>query len=246
MRKDRTLLFRLTMLFVGVAAPISAQMSQLPSTDSSATTQISAPADAANIDRDRPALQHRYPRYQVMRDDVLALSFPLSPELNQTVTIQPDGYITLQNAGSVYIQGMTVPEVVEAVKKAYLKVLHDPIIDVDLKDFQKPYFLVSGQVGKPGRYDWREDTTVSEAIAVAGGFLPTAKTQVFLYHRISAGWVEVKKLSLKDLLNGKNVNEDAEMQPGDMIFVPEKFITNFRKYVPYSLGLYLNPAVPAF
>jgi polysaccharide export outer membrane protein len=181
-----------------------------------------------------------------MRDDVIALSFPLSPELNQTVTIQPDGYVTLQNAGSIYIQGMTVPEVVEAVKKAYVNILHDPIVGVDLKDFQRPFFLVSGQVGKPGRYDLREDTTVSEAIAVAGGFLPTAKTQVFLYHRISAGWVEVKKLSLKDLLNGKNVNEDVQMQPGDMIFVPEKFITNFRKYVPYSLGLYLNPAIPAF
>jgi hypothetical protein len=33
------------------------------------------------------------------------------------------------------------------------------------------------------------------------------------------------------------VNEDAELQPGDMIFVPEKFITKFRKYVPYSVGL---------
>jgi polysaccharide export outer membrane protein len=208
-------------------------------------TQVSAPSDTANIDRDRPALQHRNPRYQVMRDDVIALSFPLSPELNQTVTIQPDGYITLQNAGSIFIQGMTVPEVAEAVKKAYLNILHDPIVGVDLKDFQRPFFLVSGQVGKPGRYDLREDTTVSEAIAVAGGFLPTAKTQVFLYHRISPGWVQVKKLSLKDLLNGKNVNEDVQMQPGDMIFVPEKFITNFRKYVPYTVGLYLNPAVPA-
>jgi hypothetical protein len=47
---------------------------------------------------------------------------------------------------------------------------------------------------------------------------------------------------LKDLLNGKNVNEDIQMQPGDMVFVPEKFITNFRKYVPYTVGLYANPA----
>lgn len=246
MRKDRTLLLRLTMLLVGVAVPIAAQTTQSPPADAPAMTQVSARSDTSNIDRDRPALQHRNPRYQVMRDDVIALSFPLSPELNQTVTIQPDGYVTLQNAGSIYIQGMTVPEVVEAVKKAYVNILHDPIVGVDLKDFQRPFFLVSGQVGKPGRYDLREDTTVSEAIAVAGGFLPTAKTQVFLYHRISAGWVEVKKLSLKDLLNGKNVNEDVQMQPGDMIFVPEKFITNFRKYVPYSLGLYLNPAIPAF
>ena len=173
----------------------------------------------------------------------MTISFPLSPELDQNVTVQPDGYISLKNIGSIYIQGMTVPEIVETLKKAYSKVLHDPIITVDLTDFQKPYFIVNGQVGKPGQYDLRHDTTVSEAIAAAGGFLPTAKTQVFVYHRISAGWVEVKKLSLKDLLNGKNVNEDVQMQPGDMIFVPEKFITNFRKYVPYSLGLYLQPSL---
>jgi polysaccharide export outer membrane protein len=177
-----------------------------------------------------------------MRDDVLAVSFPLSPELNQKVTIQPDGYITLDNIGSLYVQGMSVPEVVVALKKAYVKILHDPIINVDLIDFQKPYFMVSGQVGKPGQYELRHDTTVSEGIAVAGGFLPTAKTQVFLYHRISSGWFEVKKLNLKDFLHGKNVNEDVQMNPGDMIFVPEKFITNFRKYVPYTVGVYANPS----
>jgi polysaccharide biosynthesis/export protein len=157
------------------------------------------------------------------------------------VMIQPDGYITLQNIGSVFVLGMTVPEVVEALKKASTSILHDPIIDVDLVDFQKPYFMVSGQVGKPGQYDLRHDTTVSEAVALAGGFLPTAKTQVFVYHRISTGWVEVKKLNLKDILNGKNINEDIQMQPGDMVFVPEKFIANFKKYVPYTAGMYLNP-----
>jgi polysaccharide export outer membrane protein len=188
-----------------------------------------------------PALQQRFPRYKVMRNDILYLSFPLSPELSGTVTIQPDGYINLHNAGSLYVQGMTVPELVEALKKAYAKILHDPIIDVDLIDFQKPFFVVSGQVTKPGQYDLRADLTVSEAIAVAGGFLPTAKTQVLLYHRVSASWIEVKKLALKDILHGKNIEEDVQMQPGDMVFVPEKFITSFKKYVPYSAGIYLNP-----
>jgi polysaccharide export outer membrane protein len=162
--------------------------------------------------------------------------------MNQRVTIQPDGYITLQTVGGVYVQDMTVPEVIGAVKKAYAGVLHDPIIDVDLADFQRPYFMVHGQVGKPGQYDLRHDTTVSEAIAIAGGFLPTAKTQVFVYHRINSGWMEVKKLKLKDLLNGKNPNEDIAMQPGDVVFVPEKFIANFKKYVPYTAGAYTNPA----
>jgi hypothetical protein len=27
-----------------------------------------------------------------------------------------------------------------------------------------------------------------------------------------------------------------------MIFIPEKAITNFRKYVPYTIGLYATPA----
>jgi polysaccharide export outer membrane protein len=151
--------------------------------------------------QDRPALEHRNPRYQVGRDDILIVSFPLSPELNQIVTVQPDGYITLLNAGSLYVQGMTVPEVVGAMKKAYSKILHDPIIDVDLKDFQKPVFIVSGQVGKPGQYDLRYNTTVSQAVAIAGGFTPQAKTQVFVFHRVSSGWMEVKSLSLKDILN---------------------------------------------
>jgi polysaccharide export outer membrane protein len=201
---------------------------------------------AGQADSDRPTLEHRNPRYRVMRDDVLVLTFLLSPEFNQTITIQPDGYVTLLGAGSVYIQEMTVPEVIEALKKAYSKILRDPVIDVDLKDFQKPFFLVLGQVGKPGQYDLRYDTTVLQAIAIAGSFTAESKTQVFLFHRVSPGWVEVKKLSLKNMLHGKNVNEDVHLQPGDMIYVPVNFISNFKKYVPYSTGLYFNPSSKIF
>jgi polysaccharide export outer membrane protein len=198
-------------------------------------------------DVNTPALQERHPRYQVMPSDVLAISFPLSPELNVTAaTVQPDGYLTLPNVGSVYVQGETVPQIVDVLTKAYAKTLHDPIITVDLTNFQPPQFTINGQVGKPGQYPLRVDTTVSEGIAVAGGFLPTAKTQVFFFHRVSTDWVEVKKLNIKELLNGKNVNEDVHLQPGDMVFVPEKFISNFRKYVPYGTGMYFNPSSVLF
>jgi polysaccharide biosynthesis/export protein len=201
-----------------------------------------APAVSASVGSNQPVLQQRNPRYKVGLSDVLSISFPLSPEFDQeSVAVQPDGYINLQGAESIYIRGLTLPEIVVALKKAYAGTLHDPIINVDLADFQKPFFLVSGQVGKPGQYDLRHDTTVSEAIAIAGGFAPTAKTQIFLFHRVSNDWVEVKKLSLKDMLNGKNANEDAQLSSGDMIFVPEKFITKFRKYVPYSFGASISP-----
>jgi polysaccharide export outer membrane protein len=238
--------FLIPLFFLAVAvAPVSlfGQRNDAATPASTAGPQADA---LGNPTSSHPDLQKRNPRYRVAASDTLSVTFPLSDELDQpTVMVQPDGYITLQGINNVYVQGLTVPEIVETLKKAYAGILHDPIITVDLVDFQRPFFLVSGQVGKPGQYDLRHDTTVSEAIAMAGGFAPTAKTQVFLYHRVSSNWVEVKELKLNDILHGKNVNEDAQLSTGDMIFVPEKFITNFRKYVPYALtgvgGSYINP-----
>lgn len=191
----------------------------------------------------RSRLEQRYPRYVIRREDVLQLTFPLTPDLNQKVTVQPDGFINLQNAGSVHAQGLTVPQLVDAIGEAYAGTLHNPIIQADLIDFEKPFFTVSGQVGKPGKYELRSDITIAEALAVAGGMTPTAKTQVFLFHHTPSGWVETRKVNMRDILRGRKVKEDASIQPGDMIYVPEKFIENFKKYVPYSLsgGTFLAP-----
>jgi polysaccharide biosynthesis/export protein len=216
-------------------ARVPAQQTREPAVNG--TVNAGPTAVRNNNNADRPAPTERNPRYKICRDDVLVLTFPLSPELNQKVIVQPDGFISLQGAGSIHIEGLSVPGVIDAIRKAYAGTLHDPIVDVDLADFQKPFFTVLGQVGKPGQYDLRYDLTVTQAIAVAGGFEPTAKTQVFLYRAVSANWAEVRELKIKDLLNGRNINEDVHLRPGDMIFVPEKAITNFRKYVPYSMGL---------
>ena len=229
-------------LLGGGAAILQAQGPQnVPAPNlEAANTAAPAPDTATSSE---PQLEQRYPRYIIQRQDVLKLSFPLSPEMNQTVTVQPDGYINLENAGGLHAQGLTVPELVDALKKAYAGVLHDPIVNVDLDNFQKPFFTASGQVGKPGKYELRSDITIAEALAIAGGMTPEAKTQIFLFHKTSNGWVETRKVNMKDILKGKNVNEDASIKPGDMIYVPEKFIANFKKYVPYSFngGTYLTP-----
>lgn len=222
-----------------LSSGIGAQGQQQDTT--STKNEIAAPS-ATRDDAGRPAPTERNPRYTICRDDVLQVTFPLSPELNQKVTVQPDGFISLQNVGDLYVQGLTLPSLINALKKAYSKILHDPIIDVDLVDFQKPFFTVLGQVGKPGQYDLRYDLTVSQAIAVAGGLAPTAKSQVFLYRSVSSNWAEVRELKLKGLLSGKNISEDAHLRPGDMIFVPERMITKFQRYVPY--GVAFSPYVP--
>ena len=80
--------------------------------------------------RDKAALQfgsQRYPRYELRPDDVLDISFEFTPEFNQTVAVQPDGYINLRELGDVHVAGLTVPELTEAIRTGYGKILNSPI-----------------------------------------------------------------------------------------------------------------------
>ena len=86
-------------------------------TSSSTRTAAQAQRTTAQEAADHPELHRRNPRYQLGIDDVLQLTFPLTPEFNQTLTIQPDGFITLQGVGDLHVAGQTVPEV-QAVEVA--------------------------------------------------------------------------------------------------------------------------------
>src|SRR2546427_3196144 len=74
-----------------------------------------------------PVLQPRFPRYRVRAGDVLDLNFPFTPEFNQTITVQPDGYVNLRGLGDLRIQDKTVPDVADAVRSAYARMLRDPL-----------------------------------------------------------------------------------------------------------------------
>ncbi len=200
-------------------------------------------AMSQQTDPNRPALQHRYPRYRIKRSDEMDLNFPLVPEYNQTVTVQPDGYITLNDLGDIHVEGMTTDELAATVEKDYAsaKILHNPVVTINLKDFQKPYFTALGQVSKPGKYELREDVTVAEAIALAGGFTPdSAKhSQVILFRKQSNDLIEVKSLNMKKMLREGNLSEDMYLQPGDMIFVPQNFLSKLKPFIPsYSLAAF--------
>jgi polysaccharide export outer membrane protein len=204
-----------------VAVPTDRQVSTSPISVGSATTH--------------PGLHERNPRYRLRKGDTFDLDFALSPEFNQTVAVQPDGYVTLKEAGSIFVEGQTVPELTETVKAAYAKTLHDPVITITLKDFEKPYFIAAGQVAKPGKYDLRSDLTVTEAVAIAGGFNDKAKhSQVVLFRPVAGGGYEAKLLNAKKLLATRNLSEDIQLQPGDMLYVPQNAFSKIRPFLPTS------------
>jgi len=230
-------------ILAAVSLWVAVQPSQGQKQEMTRSANVAAKG-AVTTDDPRPELQHR-PRYTIQRSDSVTITFPLSPEYNQTITVQPDGYISLMGAGSIRLEGLNLDQAQIAIHDAYVnaKVLKDPLVTVDLKDFQRPYFSVSGQVVKPGQYELRRDTTLTEALSIAGGLAPTSKQQVFVFHRVSSGWAEVRAYEVKKILHGKDASEDPHLQAGDMLFVPENFITKFRKYVPYSFGAVYNPGV---
>lgn len=189
-----------------------------------------------------PMLGERRPLYRLHPSDVVEVTFTVAPEFNQTLTVQPDGYVMLQDAGPVEAQGLTLPEFGEAVQRAYLGYLHDPEAAVVLKDFERPYFVVGGQVGKPGKYELRSDTTVAEAVQIAGGFTPEARhSQVVLFRRVNEDLMETRVLNLKRMLKQSSLKEDAHLRPGDLIFVPQNTISKIARFVSKpSVSMYMN------
>jgi len=189
--------------------------------------------------------QERNPHYQLRPDDIFDVVFEFSPEFNQTITVQPDGYISLRGVGELQVKDMTIPQLTDALRKAYGAFLYEPAIEILLKNFEKPYFVAGGKVARPGKYDLRGDTTVSEAIALAGGFLDTAKhSQVVLFRRVSEGWAETRVLDMKKMLNTRNLGEDLHLRPGDMIFVPQNRLSKIERFLPFprSGNVTMNPA----
>ena len=192
----------------------------------------------------RPELHRRNPRYQLCKDDVLQLTFLLTPEFSQTVTVQPDGFITLLGVGDLHVEGQTIPEVTQSIQTAYEKKLHNPMLTVRLLDFEKPYFIAGGQVGHPGKFELRGDTTLLQAVEIAGGFTEASKhSQVWLFRRISNDWVETKQFDLKRMLKSGDLSEDAHLRPGDMLYVPQNAFSKIKRFIPVAtVGTYFNPA----
>src|ERR1700739_2027976 len=245
MHKKRWILSA-TVLCLGTIAADGTQ-AQKADVGAPGSASVSGPNETGSKGSDEhgqlPVLQHRNHRYQLHSADVLELSFPFTPEFNQTVTVQPDGYITLRGVDSVHVQGQTLPQATESLRALYGKILHDPVINVELKDFEKPYFIVGGEVGHPGKFDLRGETTAAEAIAIAGGLKDSAKhSEILLFRRVPDGWVQSTKINMKKMLHEANLDEDAHLEAGDFLYVPKNTLSKIERFIPpFPIAMSASP-----
>jgi len=182
-------------------------------------------------------------RYRLTPGDVLEVQFRYSPEFNQTVTVQPDGYISLEIGGDLKVAGLTVEQTREAILRKANTRLQDPVATIVLKEFQKPYFVIAGEVALPGKIEMRERVTALQAIMLAGGMKEAARSsQVVVFRRINSDTAEVKLLNLKDIRRTSDLENDLTLQPGDMVYVPRDKISKIERFIKLaSVAAFMAP-----
>jgi polysaccharide export outer membrane protein len=112
-----------------------------------------------------------------------------------------------------------------------------------LKEFEKPYFVAAGEITKPGRYELRGATTLTQAIAYAGGATGHAKlSEVVIFRPFTEDAVSVKQVNVKEMFAKKDLSEDPLLRPGDTIYLSKSALGKMAPVLSkVGLGLYLNP-----
>jgi protein involved in polysaccharide export with SLBB domain len=188
--------------------------------------------------------------YRVQPGDQLEIKFFYNSELNELVTVRPDGRISLQLASEIMVAGLTPAELKDKLKAQYSKDIDNPEIAVIVRTFSAQRVYVDGEVTKPGLIPLTDLMTALQAISQAGGMKDTARVnEVILIRRGTDNNIMTSMLNLEQALDGTNTYQDIALTSNDIIYVPKSHIANvdvwidqyIRKILPITPGFALVP-----
>src|SRR5579872_2374729 len=180
--------------------------------------------------------------YQIQPGDQLEIKLFYNPELNEQLTVRPDGRISLQLIGEVQASGATPAALATTIQQLYAKDVRNPQVTVMVRGTAEKIF-VDGEVGHPGMQPWNGHKTILQAIAEAGGLKDTARTQqILVIRRDAQNHQIVMDTTLKQMLKA---GEGTQLQAYDVVYVPTSHIANvnrwvdqyIRKNIPITFGV---------
>ncbi len=159
--------------------------------------------------------------YPIRSGDKLNIQVYRDKELSAIYPVDDEGRINFPLLGNLQVKGLTTEQVRELLtEKLGQDYLVDPQIQVDFEKSVVKNVMVSGQVMKPGNYDFTPDLTVLKLVLNAGGFGPSASLgKVRILRTEQDGTKQSIQVNMKRVLDGRD--EDMELQPGDLVVVPE-------------------------
>jgi polysaccharide biosynthesis/export protein PslD len=181
--------------------------------------------------------QDTVPVYRIGPNDRLNVRFRLTPELNETVLVGPDGSIALRAAGRVQVLGMSGAEAEVAVARAALAVLRNPEVAVTFEDAAASQVFVGGMVRRGGAFPLTGRRGVMEAVLLAGGFENESRmNEVVLIRRNPHNQPMLRTVDLQRFTAAGAAAEDVPLQPGDIIFVPRSRVAEVALWVDQAIN----------
>jgi polysaccharide biosynthesis/export protein len=158
--------------------------------------------------------------YVIGVDDALEIGFWQDKEMSASVVVRPDGNISLPLVNDIKAAGLTPDELRAEVSRAATKFVEDPTVSVVVRAINSRKVYITGQVGKAGTYPLTDATTVLQMLATAGGPSEYAKTDNISIVRRENGKDVRYKFSYKKVSEGKSLEQNILLKPGDTIIVP--------------------------
>ena len=196
------------------------------------------------------------PAYRLFPGDELDIAVPSAPELSKTVTVQPDGRISLPLITPVMVADRTTVQAQDALDAAFASQLRRPEVYVTVKTAAPLRVFVGGEVDKPGVYDLPGDINALQAVIQAGGFKVGAKRQeVFVVRRTGDGRAMMRTVDLRQGLAHPERTDLVPLRRFDIVYVPRTglaaagvFMQHIKDLIPGNLGFdyALNNQVKVF
>ena len=171
-------------------------------------------------------------QYLIQPDDELDIKFFYNPELNEAVTVRPDGKISLQLIDEIQAAGLTPSQLDRLLTRKYSRDLKKPEIAVIVKSFAGQRVYVGGEVMRGGLLTLPPGMTALQAVFKAGGFRETAQPAETLIIRKGPDARPVPlRIDLSEVMAAGDPNADFPLQPDDVVFVPKSAIAEANKFV---------------
>jgi protein involved in polysaccharide export with SLBB domain len=174
--------------------------------------------------------------YTIAPGDQLDIKFFFNPELNETITVRPDGMISLQLIDEIQAAGLQPTELDQKLTDLYSRELRKPVLTVIVRSFTRQRIYVGGEVNTPGLIDLSGGLTVLQAVFQSAGFKESADPAETLVIRKGANDKPVPiRIDLSAVMDADG-GSDFQLQPDDIVYVPKSAIANANKFIDQYIG----------
>lgn len=153
-------------------------------------------------------------------EDVLEILVWKNEALSRTVSIRPDGKISLPIVGDIQAAGLTATQLRDSIKERLREFKETPEVSVIVREVNSLAVFVMGEVARPGKLQLRSETTLLQALSLSGGFTQYADPENILLLRREGGGETRIRIRYKDILSGRNPDGNVLLHRGDTILVP--------------------------